>query len=168
MNVLDRAIAAVAPQWGVKRAGARRRLQILNSGYGNYGGSTTKKSLRSWLFGGGSHKEDIEDNLSVLRQRSRDLYMGVPLATGALKACRTNVVGSGLKLKSQIDFEFLGMSEDEARDAAHKRNEALDVRNYATAALEISNVTLKKPNSTGAAAPKRRTGRRRRSSGGVI
>lgn len=120
MNVLDRAIAAVAPQWGVKRAGARRRLQILNSGYGNYGGSTTKKSLRSWLFGGGSHKEDIEDNLSVLRQRSRDLYMGVPLATGALKACRTNVVGSGLKLKSQIDFEFLGMSEDEARELERK------------------------------------------------
>ncbi len=120
MNILDRAIAAVAPQWGIKRAGARRRLQILNSGYGNYGGSTTKKSLRGWLFGGGSHKEDIEDNLPVVRQRSRDLYMGVPLATGALKTCRTNVVGSGLKLKSQIDFEFLGMTEDEARELERK------------------------------------------------
>ena len=54
------------------------------------------------------------------------------------------------------------------KDAAHKRNEALDVRNYATAALEISNVTLKKLDNAGAAAPKRRAGRRRRSSGGVI
>lgn len=52
------------------------------------------------------------------------------------------------------------------KDAAHKRNEALDVRNYATAALEISGVTLKKPNKTGAAPAKKR--RRRRSSGGVI
>jgi len=31
------------------------------------------------------------------------------------------------------------------RDAAHRRNEPLDVRNYATAALEIINPTLKKP-----------------------
>lgn len=46
--------------------------------------------------------------------------MGVPLATGALKTCRTNVVGSGLRLKSQIDYEFLGMSEEEARDLESK------------------------------------------------
>lgn len=52
------------------------------------------------------------------------------------------------------------------KDAAHKRNEALDIRNYATAALEMSSVTLKKPDKTTAAPKKKR--RRRRSSGGVI
>ena len=134
MNVLDRAITAVAPQWGIKRAAARRRLSILaSSGYGNYGGNTTKKSLRGWLFGGGSHKEDIEDNLPVLRQRSRDLYMGVPLATGALKTCRTNVVGVGLKLKSQIDFEFLGISEDEARELERKIEREFSLWAHSTA-----------------------------------
>lgn len=40
--------------------------------------------------------------------------MGAPLATGALKTTRTNVVGSGLRLKSQIDGYFLGMTEEEA------------------------------------------------------
>ena len=54
------------------------------------------------------------------------------------------------------------------KDAAHKRNEALDVRNYATAALEISNVTLKKPDKAATSAPQQRRTRRRRSSGGVI
>lgn len=55
------------------------------------------------------------------------------------------------------------------KDSAHKRNEALDCRNYATAAIEISNVPLKKPDkTTTAAAPPRKSGRRRRSSGGVI
>lgn len=103
MNALDRMIAAVSPQTAVKRAAARRKLDILDSGYGNYGASHTKKSLAGWLYGGGSAKEDIQDNLSTLRQRCRDLYMGVPLATGALKTCRTNVIGSGLRLKSQID-----------------------------------------------------------------
>lgn len=52
------------------------------------------------------------------------------------------------------------------KDAAHKRNEALDVRNYATAALEISGVTLKKPDKDTTKPAKKR--RRRRSSGGVI
>ena len=120
MNVFDRAIAAVAPQTAVKRAAARRKLEILDSGYSNYGASHTKKSLAGWLYGGGSAKEDIQENLSTLRQRCRDLYMGVPLATGALKTCRTNVVGSGLRLKSQLDYEVLGIREEEARDLERK------------------------------------------------
>lgn len=115
MNVIDKVIEAVSPEKALQRAGARQRLRIMNSGYSNYGASHTKKSLMGWLYGGGSAREDIQDNLSTLRQRCRDLYMGVPLATGALKTCRTNVVGSGLKLKSQIDYEALGMTEEEAR-----------------------------------------------------
>ncbi len=115
MNVLDRMISAVSPERAVRRAAARQKLKILDSGYGNYGASHTKKSLMGWLYGGGSAKEDIQENLSTLRQRCRDLYMGVPLATGALKTCRTNVVGPGLRLKSQIDYEFLRMTEEEAR-----------------------------------------------------
>ena len=115
MNVIDRMVTAVSPERGLRRAQARRGLEIVNSGYGNYGASRTKKSLLGWLFHGGSAKEDIQDNLDVLRQRSRDLYMGVPLATGALKTYRTNVVGLGLRLKSQVDSEFLGLTEEQAR-----------------------------------------------------
>ncbi len=120
MNVLERVIAAVAPQTAMKRAAARRKLKIIDSGYGNYGASRTKKSLIGWIYGSGSAHEDIEENLCVLRERCRDLYMGVPLATGALKTCRTNVVGSGLRLKSQIDYEVLGIKEEEARSLESK------------------------------------------------
>lgn len=120
MNVFDKMIAAVSPEKALKRAGARQKLKILDSGYSNYGASHAKKSLAGWLYGGGSANEDIQDNLSTLRQRSRDLYMGVPLATGAIKTCRTNVVGSGLKLKSQVDYEALGMPEEEARNLESK------------------------------------------------
>ena len=108
--VIDKAIATVAPEAGLKRAAARQKMQILNSGYGNYGANLTKKSLAGWLFAGGSHREDIEDNISVLRQRSRDLYMGVPIANGAVKTMRTNVVGRGLHLKPAIDREVLGIT----------------------------------------------------------
>ena len=115
MNIIDGLVAAVSPERALKRAAARQRLRILNSGYSNYGASQHKKSLIGWNYAGGSAREDIQDNLSVLRQRCRDLYMGVPIATGALKTARTNVVGSGLRLKSQIDYEALGMAEDDAR-----------------------------------------------------
>lgn len=120
MNIIDKVITIFSPEKGLKRNAARQRIQIMNSGYSNYGASHAKKSMIGWLYGGGSADEDIHDNLSTLRQRSRDLYMGVPLATGAIKTCRTNVVGSGLKLKSQLDYEVLGITEVEARKLESK------------------------------------------------
>lgn len=112
---LDNIISTIAPQAALKRVAARQKMQILNSGYGNYGASTTKKSLAGWFHGGGSHREDIEDNLATLRQRSRDLYMGVPIANGAIKTMRTNIVGRGLYLKPVIDREALGMTPEAAK-----------------------------------------------------
>ena len=53
----------------------------------------------------------------------------------------------------------------------HKRNEALDCRNYATAAIEIINVPLKKPTTKSEAAPqvvKKPAKRGRRRSGGIM
>lgn len=114
MNVLDRFIANISPSSALKRKLARQRLEFLNTGYSHYGASKKKKSMKGWKADGGSTKEDIDDNLQLLHERSRDLYMGVPLATGALKTIRTNTVGSGLKLKAQIDGTFLNMSETEA------------------------------------------------------
>lgn len=84
-------------------------------GYGSHGASYARKSLSAWLTSGRSADEDIADNIETLRERSRDLFMGSPLATGAIKTVRTNVVGSGLALNAQIDAEFLGLSEEEAR-----------------------------------------------------
>lgn len=118
--ILDRIIATVAPGVALKREVARYQAQVLkdiqNQGYGNYGASRTKKSMIGWTVTGGSAKEDIEKHLPTLRKRSRDLYMGVPLATGAIKTCRTNVVGGGLRLKSQVDYQTLGLDEDKARE----------------------------------------------------
>ena len=115
MNVIDRAIASFNPEKALKREVARKKLQILNTGYSNYGASRSKKSLLGWLSRGGSPKEDISDNLKVLRQRSRDLFMGAPIATSAIKTTRTNVIGAGLRLKSQVDGEFLGLTQEETR-----------------------------------------------------
>lgn len=90
--------------------------RVFASGYGNHGANRTKKGLVGWISVGGSPKEDIEDNLPLLRERSRDLYMGgAAMATGALKTMRTNVVGAGLKVKPRLDEKALGMSPEKAR-----------------------------------------------------
>ena len=51
------------------------------------------------------------------------------------------------------------------KDYKHKRNEALDCRNYAAAAIEIAQVPLKKAEEQPQAKKKRR---KRRTSGGII
>lgn len=51
------------------------------------------------------------------------LYMAAPIATAALKRQRTNVVGNGLRLKSTINRELLGMTP-EAAEEWQKRTEA--------------------------------------------
>ncbi len=116
MNLLDKAIRAISPERALKRFEARKKLEILNSGYSRHGGSYAKKSLIGWLSGGSDADADIVDNLETLRNRSRDLYMGSPLATGALKTVRTNVVGSGLALNAQVDAKFLGLTEEQAKE----------------------------------------------------
>lgn len=115
-QALDKAIETLSPRAGLKRAEARYKKALLtNSGYSHYGANTTKKSLLGWNYFGGDSRSDIEDNLSTLRQRTRDLYMGVPLATGAIKTMRTNVVGRGLMLKPTLDAEALHMAPEDAQ-----------------------------------------------------
>ncbi len=115
MNFLDKAVEIISPEKALKRVKAREILKIYNTGYSNHGASKTKKSLLGWNFKGGDVEEDIYKNLDVLRQRSRDLYMGAPLTTGAIKTIVTNVVGNGLKVKPSIKHEILNIDREVAR-----------------------------------------------------
>ena len=119
-RAIDGIIATVAPQFALKRAGARQKMQILNSGYGNYGANVTKKSLLGWNYAGGSWREDINENLPTLRQRSRDIYMGVPIGRAAVNTMRTNVVGRGLMPKPTIDADVLKISPEKAKELERK------------------------------------------------
>lgn len=53
------------------------------------------------------------------------------------------------------------------KDSSYKRNEPLDIRNYATVALEIANPVLKKPDKTEATATQTKKRGRRPRSGGI-
>ena len=112
--MIDKVISYFAPGVALERAVSRKKLEAINTGYSHHGASGTKKSMVGWSHGSGSADDDITMNLDVLRSRARDLYMGNPIACGALKTDKTNVVGSGLKLNPQIDAKFLGLTADEA------------------------------------------------------
>lgn len=122
MNILDRMIVAVAPERGMRRLAARRTMQVLNFGYGEGGASHNKKSMRGWQTWPAGPREDIDLNLPTLRARCRDLWMNSPIGRSAQVTTRTNVVGSGLRLKSRLDIAVLGLTEEQA-DAWEQQTE---------------------------------------------
>ena len=102
-----------------------------NSGYDESGAARNKNSMRGWLASSKTPQEDIDKNIPVLRQRSRSLFMSAPLAVSAIKTNRTNIVGEGLRLKSTIDADLLGLSMDEAaawQRAAERHPQAIRKR----------------------------------------
>jgi lambda family phage portal protein len=119
LNIFDRAVEIVSPVTALKRRAARAKLQafdkFFNSGYSHSAASRRKKSMQGWDSTSKSPEEDIGYNLSLVRQRSRDLVMGTPVGAAAIIKNRNNVVGSGLTLKSRLDYRSLGISEDEAK-----------------------------------------------------
>jgi lambda family phage portal protein len=98
----------------LKRQAARRALRFSDTGYSESGASVRKKSMKGWQAWSSSPQADIDMNLNILRQRSRDLFMGGALGRSAIVTSRTNVVGAGLRLKCRIDYEFLGISREQA------------------------------------------------------
>ena len=114
MNVVEKIISFVSPEKALKRAKAKKKLEILNTGYSYHGASTQKSSMSGWISRGGGVNEDIYKNRKKLVERSRDLFMGAPIATGVLKTIATNALGSGLKLKSALNYQILNISEEEA------------------------------------------------------
>lgn len=114
MGLINKITNFISPKKAFQRFVIKEAIKIYNSGYGNYGASTTKSSMKGWISTGGGVNKDIYKNKKKLIERSRDLFMGAPIARGALNTINTNVVGAGLKLKSSIDYESLGINEEEA------------------------------------------------------
>lgn len=82
-------------------------VSFKNKGYGEHGASARKKSMMGWIASLGGPKTDIYQYRDRLVARSRDLFMGSPIARGAINTMVTNVVGAGLKLKASIDIDTL-------------------------------------------------------------
>lgn len=90
MNVMDRAIQAVSPVWGAKRAAARRALSYLNKPGQRYVGKPG-----DWDRNTGN-PDDARPARMVERKRVIDLVASDPFARKALSALVNNTVGWGI------------------------------------------------------------------------
>jgi lambda family phage portal protein len=121
MTLTERAVGLFAPA----RAAAMYRNRFLVNFAGQFTGARTDKtSLRKFNPFAGSADSDSIGDLQTLRARSRDLGRNTPIARGARGTSKTNIVGSGIRLRSKVDRELLGLSE-EAAEVWERRTETL-------------------------------------------
>ena len=79
------------------------------------GASRVLRSMASWIPGLGSPRRDFnQSERRMLVARSRDAMRNHLVARAAITRLRTNVVGTGLVCRAQVDSEALGLSEEEA------------------------------------------------------
>lgn len=98
-----------------QKALARQRAQFtINALDGFSGASKSRKSLSSWRVKSGDSGEVLLDDYDTLVDRSFDLDRNNPMAHGAISSLSDNIVGTGLRLQSQIDSEYLGLTDQQA------------------------------------------------------
>lgn len=112
-NIIDRAIEAISPSWGMQRAHARTML-ALSGGF--IGGSKSRPALVNYNPAAGDPDDELTWDLPTLRARSRDLYKNTPVATGAINTNVTNVIGTGLSFKSRINAKVLSLTPEQAKE----------------------------------------------------
>lgn len=110
-NLIDRAIEVVAPVAAAKRMHARM-VMAMAGGY--TGASRNRRSTQDWQTYGDDANAALLPDLVMLRNRSSDLLRNNPLAVGAINTKVTSIIGTGLKVQSLIDSEFLGLTEEQA------------------------------------------------------
>lgn len=122
MNLVERAIGIVSPRAAMDRYRFRAIASTLDGSTGYVVGGSRRRSVRGWNPVAQTADQDTLGVIEAARASSRDLFMNTPIASGAIRRIRTNVVGSGLTLQCRIDREALGLS-DEAADAWERKTE---------------------------------------------
>ncbi|MDM5272088.1 phage portal protein [Sulfurovum sp. zt1-1] len=114
MNIIDRAIGVFSPASALERVQSRLKIQAMaDSGY--IATKSSKRSMRSANFKAQDSDADDLTNLTKFHGVTRDLFRNHPIVSGAIGTMKYNIMGAGLTAQPQIDNDFLGLSEDEAR-----------------------------------------------------
>ena len=112
-NIIDRTIAYFNPEAALRRVKARALISAYDkSAY--HGASRSRAAMSSYRTVDGDVNDDTIAELPQLRARSRDIVRNMPVAGGAISTIVTNVVGTGLTMRSAIKYELLGLSASQA------------------------------------------------------
>lgn len=93
INLLDRIVASVLPQAGLKRIRARAALDVAQRAYDGAGKAL---AASSWRTGGASATSELAPALAALRNRSRDLIRNSGYLRHALDVWVANIIGTGI------------------------------------------------------------------------
>ncbi len=110
---IDGVIGFFSPRAALKRRMYREAISLSNK-FGSYRGADRHRLRSSWFPGGGSADEDIIPDLSIIRERSRDLNRNDAHASGITNTMTTNVIGTGIRPQSRVDCDLLHVSDEEA------------------------------------------------------
>lgn len=109
MHWIDRAIGAVAPGLGLRRARHRQALDVLARAYE---GARQSRRTEGWVTPGTGANAEIGPALARLRARSRDLVRNNPYAAKAVQALVSNMVGTGLMPRARAQDTELAAQTD--------------------------------------------------------
>lgn len=108
---LDRFIESVAPGWGVQRRKARFQLAMSET---YHGASRTRRQSSEWKTVNASPDDSLLDDVDTLRDRSHDQHRNSAIARGIFGTSTTAVVGTGLKMTANINYDVLGITPVQA------------------------------------------------------
>jgi len=112
-NFLENTIKIISPMWAAKRLRAKKYISAVES---FTGASYSRSATKNWQVAKGDPAYNTIKELSILRDRSEDLYRNNPLGSGAINTATTNVVGTSLKFHSQVNSKFLKIAPEKAEE----------------------------------------------------
>ena len=111
LTAIDKAVAWLNPEAGLRRARARFAMGVV----GGYAGARRNRgALSQWNPLGASADAETLPDLDTLRARSRDLVRNDPLGQSAISTKVVNVIGAGHVVRPEIDHTRLGLTQAEA------------------------------------------------------
>lgn len=99
-RLIDRAKAIAASTWG---------------GGGSYPRASGRDSLPLWPVSSGDADSDLLHDLPLMREQSQELFNKSPAGRGVIKRLATGAIGSGLTMRSTIDYHLLGVALEDAK-----------------------------------------------------
>jgi len=114
-NLADKVRAYFDPVAGVKRHRARQMMALAGGGYN--AGKRGRKAFNNYNVTTAQDADgDIIPDLALIRDRSRDLIRNNAIAASAISTKQVSVIGSGLVYHSEIDYNFLGLTREQAEE----------------------------------------------------
>lgn len=94
----------------------RARAQAAMGSY--LAGTGSAPELRDWTPGAGSPDADLDGDRRAIVARARDLERNDALVSGAVQSLKDSALGFGLDFQSMPNYRALGISREQAQDAA--------------------------------------------------